>query len=89
MLSNATVQAYGSSTSSLQVLLNRLNPQTLEPYTDLTPLFHATGGDTRGDAVAIGYPGWPDGNGFAFIATSKATARATVARKPDSPRTWL
>jgi hypothetical protein len=60
------------TTSSLQVGINKTSAGF--GITDLTDVIFALGGDTKGDAVAIGQPGYPDGNSYGVIAISKASA---------------
>lgn len=77
-------------TSSLQVGINRFNSAEGSGVTDMTGKIYAIGGDTKGDAVAIGQPGYPDGNSFGVIALAKAASIGTssVLRllkfKPDT-----
>jgi hypothetical protein len=60
------------TTSSLQVGINKSNAGF--GITDLTDAVFDLGGDTKGDAVAIGQPGYPDGNSSGVIAVTKASA---------------
>ena len=62
------------TTSSLQVALNKFNPAEGSGVTDVTGLILNLGGITQGDSVAIGQPGFPDGNSFGVIAFAKATS---------------
>jgi hypothetical protein len=60
------------ATASLQVAINKTNAGF--GITDMTDAVFALGGDTKGDAVAIGQPGYPDGNSYGVIAITKASA---------------
>jgi hypothetical protein len=61
-------------TSSLQVGINKFNQAEGSGLTDVTGLIYDIGGTTRGDVVAIGQPGFPDGNSYGVIAFGKATS---------------
>ena len=61
-------------TSSLQVGINKFNPADGAGITDVTGLIYNVGGVTQGDSVAIGQPGFPDGNSYGVIAFGKATS---------------
>jgi hypothetical protein len=61
-------------TSSLQVGINKFNQAEGSGITDLTGLVHDIGGVTRGEVVAIGQPGFPDGNSYGVIAFGRATS---------------
>ena len=62
-------------TSSLQVGINKFNPKDGASITDMTGVIWDLGGETRGDAVAIGQPGYPDGNPYGVIAFARAAAQ--------------
>lgn len=59
-------------TSSLQVGINKTHAGF--GITDVTDLIFNLGGDTKGDAVAIGQPGYPDGNSWGVMAVTKSSA---------------
>jgi hypothetical protein len=61
-------------TSSLQVGINKFNQAEGSGITDVTGLIKNLGGITQGDVVAIGQPGFPDGNSYGVIAFGKATS---------------
>src|SRR5262249_28427745 len=61
-------------TSSLQVGINRFNPVEGSGITDVTGLIFNLGGSTQGDSVAIGQPGFPDGNSYGVIAFAKSAS---------------
>ena len=63
-----------ATTSSLQVGINKFNPAEGSGITDVTGLIFNIGGETKGDSVAIGQPGFPDGNSYGVIAFAKATS---------------
>jgi hypothetical protein len=78
VLSDQTIQKRAkvndplTTTSSLQVGINKSNAGF--GITDMTDVVYALGGDTKGDAIAIGQPGYPDGNSYGVIAITKASA---------------
>jgi hypothetical protein len=59
--------------SSLQVALQRFNTSDGALITDITKEL-APFGDTRGDTLAIGRPGYPDGSSYGVLTLAKATS---------------
>jgi hypothetical protein len=74
VLSDEAVTKDGATISSLQVGINRFNPADGALITDVNAALQILGGSFVGDTVEIGQPGFPDGNSFGVIATSKATS---------------
>jgi hypothetical protein len=73
VLNSGTVQRDGQPISSLQVALNKVNFADGANVTDITDKLTALDSATyfRGDALAIGAPGYPDGNGYGALAIAK------------------
>jgi hypothetical protein len=59
-------------TTPLQVAINRFTPSG--GGSDVTDATAKISSSETGDAIAIGQPGFPDGNGFGVIAVAQATA---------------
>jgi len=74
VLSDSPVTKDGVTISSLQIGINKFNPNDGALITDVDSALTALGGNFQGDSVEIGQPGFPDGNSFGVIATSKATS---------------
>jgi hypothetical protein len=84
---NQTVKKQGADISSLQVAINVVGSDGANgnfSITDVTSRLTLLGDSDkfRADAVAIGQPGYPDGDGYGFLAISKAagTGSSTVLR---------
>ena len=81
VLSDEVVTKDGATISSLQVGINRFNPVDGALITDLNTPLSVLGGNFQGDAVEIGQPGFPDGNSYGVIATSRATGGGGTAMR--------
>lgn len=74
VLSDEEVLKDGTTTSSLQVGINKFNPAEGSLVTDVTAKVFDLGGSFEGDTVEIGQTGFPSGDSFGVIATSQANA---------------
>ncbi len=79
--SNKTVSQNGGTISSLQVALNKFNPADGAGVTDMTPKLTLMSGDYRAEAIAIGQPGYPDGNAYGVIGLARAASSGTTVMK--------
>jgi hypothetical protein len=74
VLSDEAVSKNGSTISSLQVGINKFNPADGALITDVNDAIQGLGGNFQADSLEIGQPGFPDGNSFGVIVTSRATS---------------
>lgn len=63
--------------SSLQVGIQKFNPADGAGITDITDKVYDIGGDTKADALAIGQPGFPDGNSYGVIAMTRFVSQGS------------
>ena len=64
--------------SSLQVGINKFNSAEGSGVTDMTIGLTSVVGALRGDSIAIGQPGYPDGNSDGVIAVSRAASSGST-----------
>src|SRR5262249_30147991 len=78
VLSNTDVKKNNAVISALQVGGKKFDTAAGSGRTSVTASLTGLG-DFKADALAIGQPGYPDGNGFGAIAVTKTTASGSTA----------
>lgn len=72
VLNDDAVTRNAVTISSLQVGINKFNSSDGAFITDVTDVVGSIAGSFQSDTIAIGQPGFPDGNAFGVMAISKA-----------------